>query len=101
VALGCRRVWTGNLANSDRALRLEGNNDKIAFLNHVAKLIELGSEVELGLVLFVRIDSLNNLEHGITIMGSREVADAEAKDKLTAFERVRLLLSVSAKTNQP
>jgi hypothetical protein len=79
-------------------LRLEGNNDKIAFLQ-VAKLIELGSEVELGLVLFVRIDLLNDLEHGITIMGGREVASAEAKNKLTAFERVRLLLAVSAKTN--
>jgi hypothetical protein len=82
-------------------LRFEGNNDKIAFLDRVPKLIELGSEVELGLVLFVRIDSLNDLEHGITIMGGREVAGAEAKNKLTAFERVSLLLSVPAETNQP
>jgi hypothetical protein len=61
----------------------------------------LGSKVELGLVLLVRKYSLNDVEHCITVIGSGEVTDAEAKDKLILFERVRLLLSVSAKTNQP
>jgi hypothetical protein len=70
-------------------------------LNRVTKLIELGSKVELGLVLLVWICSLNDFEHCISVIGSGEVTDAEAKDKLTLFERVRLLLSVSTKTNQP
>jgi hypothetical protein len=91
----------GNFADGNRAFRFKRNHDKIAFLNRVVKLIKLGSKVELGLVLLVRVDPLNDLEHGITIFGGPEIADAEAKDKLTRFKRVRLLLSVFAKTNQP
>jgi hypothetical protein len=87
MTVGCRRVRTGNLTNGNLRCRLQWHNNEITFLDCIAELIELCSEVQLRLVFLIWQSLLNDPEYRFTVLGGSEIANIETENKLTLSDR--------------
>ena len=92
-------VRTSNLTNGKLRCRLQWHNNEITFLDCIAELVELCSEVQLRLVFLIWQSLLNDPEYRVTVLGGSEIANIETENKLTLIKGVRLLFAMPTETD--